>query len=100
MSKTTKSIKVKIFGSEYPLKGENEEFTKSVASHVDTMLGSIHEKLPGQPPLTIAVLSALNITEELLKEKDRYHTSVNELRNEIEKLTGYIERSISEVSGS
>ena len=30
-----KSIKVKIFGSEYPLRGESEELTKKVANYVD-----------------------------------------------------------------
>jgi len=35
-----KSIKVKIFGSEYPLRGESEEFTQKVASHVDEMINS------------------------------------------------------------
>lgn len=94
MTKTAKSIKVRIFGSEYPLKGENEEFTKNVAQHVDTMLGNIYEKFPGQPPLTIAVLSALNITEELLKEKERFHSSVNFVKGEVEQLTDFLERGI------
>jgi malonate-semialdehyde dehydrogenase (acetylating)/methylmalonate-semialdehyde dehydrogenase len=35
MAADGKSIKVKIFGSEYPLRGESEELTKKVAGYVD-----------------------------------------------------------------
>ena len=89
-----KSIKVKIFGSEYPLRGESEEFTKKVASHVDEMINSIHDKIPEQPPLTVAVLSALNITEDLLKEKDRSNTLVSYVESEAGKITHYLDNCL------
>lgn len=86
-----KSIKVKIFGSEYPLRGENEDFTKMIAAYVDTMISSIHEKIPEQPPLTVAVLSALNITEDLMKERERNQQSMTHLETEIIKLSNYLD---------
>ncbi len=92
-----KSIRVKIFGNEYPLRGENEEFTKQVATYVDSMLTKIHEKLPEQPPLTIAVLSALNITEDLLKEREEYSTNMERLELEIEKLSNYFDSCLSDI---
>ena len=54
MAADGKSIKVKIFGSEYPLRGESEELTKKVAGYVDQMISTIHDKIPEQPPLTVA----------------------------------------------
>ena len=54
MNADRKSIKVTIFGSEYPLRGDSEEFTKRVAVYVDDMITSIHNKLPDQPTLTVA----------------------------------------------
>ena len=95
---TGKSIKVKIFGTDYPLRGENEDFTKKVASHVDTMLNRIHEKIPEQPPLTVAVLTALNITEEMLKERDQQQEAVDNLEAEITKLSDYLDNCLSEES--
>ena len=91
---TSKSIKVKIFGAEYPLRGENEDFTKRVATHVDSMLMKIHDKIPEQPPLTVAVLSALNITEDLLKEQDRHQEDVSYLETEITKLSNYLDNCL------
>jgi cell division protein ZapA (FtsZ GTPase activity inhibitor) len=89
-----KSVKVKIFGSEYPLRGESEEFTKKVAGYVDTMINSIHDKIPEQPPLTISVLAALNITEDLLKEKDKNREMISSFENEIIKISNYLETSL------
>jgi cell division protein ZapA (FtsZ GTPase activity inhibitor) len=90
-----KSIKVKIFGSEYPLRGDNEDFTKKVAAYVDSMLNRIHERIPEQPPLTVAVLSALNISEDLLKEREKNHRAATELEVEITKLSNYLENCLS-----
>jgi cell division protein ZapA (FtsZ GTPase activity inhibitor) len=89
-----KSIRVKIFGNEYPLRGDNEDFTKRVAAYVDGMLMKIHDKIPEQPPLTVAVLSALNITEDLLKERERYTQDVAHLEAEVEKLSNYLDNCI------
>ena len=89
-----KSIKVKIFGNEYPLKGENEDLTKRVASYVDGMLMKIHDKIPEQPPLTVAVLSALNITEDLLQEREKHTQEVVHLEAEVEKLSNYLDNCL------
>ena len=89
-----KSIKVKIFGNEYPLKGENEDLTKRVASYVDGMLMKIHDKIPEQPPLTVAVLSALNITEDLLQEREKHVLEVTHLEAEVEKLSNYLDNCL------
>lgn len=91
---STKSIKVKIFGSEYPLRGDNEDFTKQIAEYVDSMLTKIHDKIPEQPPLTVAVLSALNITEDLFKERDRHRDDVGNLEREIVKLSNYLDNCL------
>jgi cell division protein ZapA (FtsZ GTPase activity inhibitor) len=89
-----KSVRVKIFGSEYPLRGESEEFTKKVAGYVDAMINSIHDKIPEQPPLTISVLAALNITEDLLKEKDKSREMMSNFENEIIKISNYLDTSL------
>lgn len=86
-----KSIKVKIFGSEYPLRGENEDLTKRIASYVDSMLTRIHDKIPEQPPLTVAVLSALNITEDLMKEREEHQQTMMHVQTEIVKLNNYLD---------
>lgn len=96
MATDGKGIKVKIFGSEYPLRGESEELTKKVASYVDEMITMIHNKIPEQPPLTIAVLSALNITEDLFKEREKNRELFSSTETEIEKMSSYLDQFIAE----
>jgi cell division protein ZapA len=94
-SMTGKSIKVKIFGSEYPLRGENEELTKKIAAYVDSMLTRIHDRIPEQPPLTVAVLSALNITEDLMKEREVRHQEFTHVETELAKLSNYLDNCLA-----
>ena len=95
-----KSIKVKIFGSEYPLRGENEDLTKRIASYVDAMLTRIHDTIPEQPPLTVAVLSALNITEDLMKEREQNQQAAMRVQTEIVKLGNYLDNCLESVGES
>ena len=94
MTTDRKSIKVKIFGSEYPLRGESEEFTRRVATYVDEMINTIHGKIPEQPTLTVAVLSALNITEDLFKERERSRSLQTLVESEVSKLTNYLDACV------
>lgn len=96
MTTDRKSIRVKIFGSEYPLRGESEEFTRRVATYVDEMISTIHSKLPEQPTLTVAVLSALNITEDLFKERERSKAVASLVKGELDKLTEFFDRCLDE----
>lgn len=95
MASDGKSIRVKIFGSEYPLRGESEEITKKVASYVDQMISTIHEKIPEQPPLTVAVLSALNITEDLFKEREKNRVLTEMLEAEIGRVNEYLDQRLN-----
>ena len=96
MTTDKRSIRVKIFGSEYPLRGESEEFTRNVATYVDEMISSIHAKIPEQPTLTVAVLSALNITEDLFKERERSKAVVSLVSGELDKVTAYMDNCLHE----
>ena len=79
MSENSRIIKVHIFGEDYPIKGdfedqaEAEQFRQhvvNVARYVDKSMHEIAEKSANRSPKNIAVLVALNITDELLKLKE------------------------------
>jgi cell division protein ZapA (FtsZ GTPase activity inhibitor) len=59
------------------------------------MITSVHEKIPEQPPLTVSVLAALNITEDYFKEKERGSQLVSSLEYELSKITNYLDTSIN-----
>ena len=88
----SESVKVTILGSEYSLRTNDEALVKELAAELDTELKDLQQKLPGKPPTTLAVLTALNISEQ------QVHAQMNELR-EIERLAREIEALCETLEG-
>ena len=85
-----KSLRVKIYDTEYSLKGEDEKLMKEAVSYVDSLMNELSSKIPQQTPSTIAVLTALNIAEEFLKFKNLSQQSCSSIRNEMDSLNNKI----------
>jgi cell division protein ZapA len=65
----SKTIRVTIFGDEYPLRAEGEadtEYMTRVAEHVDRAMRKIADRSPSMPAAKVAILAALNITDEMM----------------------------------
>ena len=82
-----KSIRVRIYSSEYPLKVDDEQLTYKAAQHIDRMMTEMHSSIPEQPPVTLAVLSALNVSEALFHEKQLTQRVLHEAENELRSLS-------------
>jgi cell division protein ZapA len=81
-----KSLRVKIYDTEYSLKGEDEELMKEAANYVDSLMNEFSSKISQQTPSTIAVLTALNIAEEFLKFKNLNQQSCSNIKDEMDSL--------------
>jgi cell division protein ZapA len=63
-------LKVKIYGTEYPIKGDSElAYIKQVAEYVDLKMREVNKIAPEVSTLKVAILAALNIADELFKER-------------------------------
>ena len=71
-------IKVEIFGSEYRIKGDADgEYVKRVAAYVDEKMKQVSQLTADSAVSKIAILAAINIADELLKERQqREHAAV------------------------
>ena len=66
MSNKENKIKVEIFGTSYILKGESgTEYMQELASYVDKKMREIQQETGIISPAKIAILTALNIADEL-----------------------------------
>lgn len=65
------TVAVKIFNTEYKLRGDDADRIRRAASIVDEQMQFVATKAPMQPAATTAVLAALNTAEHLLSEQDR-----------------------------
>ena len=80
-------IEVRIFGQTYQIKaGADSDHIKRVAQHVDEKMREIASATPTVDTLKIAVLAALNITEELFQLKKQKREGDKELERRAEKL--------------
>jgi cell division protein ZapA len=70
MTEKKQSVKVNIFGEDYPIKGDaNADYIREVAGYVDQKMKEVSERLSNKLPLRVAVLAAMSITDELFKER-------------------------------
>jgi len=71
MEEKKQAVKVNIFGEDYPIKGDSDALhIQSVAKYVDQKMKEVAEKISNKLPLKVAVLAAMNITDELFKERE------------------------------
>lgn len=93
-----KTLTVSIHGKEYSISSSNsEEYVQSVADYVDTKMKEVTASSNQFPsPVTVAVLAALNITDELFQERENCSEKVN-IEDTIDKLTEELRESLSEI---
>jgi len=87
MSEELRSIRVSIFGRDYNIRGGSDsEYIKTVAAHVDSVMRDIADKTGSLSSGRVAILAALNIADEMLKERQYFDEFTNELARELEEV--------------
>ena len=86
------NIKVNIFGTEYPLRvNANVEYVKRIAEYVDSKMREVQAAKPNRPVHQIAILAALNITDELLHQKEVQKKRHINFEEKVKSLTDKLE---------
>ncbi len=79
MSDEYNIIKVNIYGTEYPIKGTTDvDYIKKVAQYVDNKMREVNKNISIDSSLKVSILAALNITDELFKEREKTTSSISE----------------------
>lgn len=74
---------VDIFGEEYIMRGDaTPEYMKMLANYIDKKMKHIGARQPQLPVYKIAVLTALNIADELSKLQEDYDSLVKMMDSE------------------
>lgn len=91
------STKVEIYGQEYRISGDADpEYVAEIARYVDKKMKEVAKGTPlGSGSLSkIAILGALNIAEELFKERDEK----NRILSGIEAATSRMKEKLEEIT--
>lgn len=76
-------VAVSIFNEEYVVKGEeNPEYIEMLASFVDRRMKMIQQRNPNLSSTKVAVLTALNLADELNKLQEDYDELAKNLEEE------------------
>lgn len=77
------TVTVKINGTDYPLKGEeNERYLIKVASYVDRKVRKLMENNSSLSTASASILAAINVVDDMFKLQEAY----NELSEKLDKL--------------
>ena len=89
-----KSIRVRVLSRDFALRvrEEDENATRAFADHVDAKMRAFKEAHPEQPELTVAIVTALALAEELHAARDAQE-QLEYIDNRLgEELTGLEQR--------
>ena len=94
--KEDNQIKITIFGQEYSVKAPADPtYIKKIAEYVDTKMREVQSGFSStQSSNRIAILSAMNITDELFNDKKRGDSDNNEIEEKITSLIELIDESV------
>jgi len=93
------SVKVNILGSEYALKSDADpEYISDLASYVDQKMQKLQQGSSTHAPLKIAVLTAVNISDELFRLKRKYEKLVKEIESASEEITENLDNFLNQYS--
>ncbi|GBD93605.1 cell division protein ZapA [bacterium BMS3Abin05] len=89
MTEEKRTLKVNIYGTEYPIRGQADvDYILKVADYLDQKMREIDQQLSQKSALKVAILAALNITDELFRNRlekaelvEKYERKIQELLN-------------------
>jgi len=90
-------LKVNIYGTEYPIKGTTDaDYIRQVAEYVDGKMRDIDQSTSVKSSLKVAILAAINIADELFREREEKRGLVKNFEEKISHLSRLINENLKE----
>jgi cell division protein ZapA len=102
MKDTTDSnlIPVEIFGQTYKVRGEEDQgYIEELARYVDSKMKAVAETTGTIDSLKVAILAALNITDEFFKLESEHKNSETNVAAKANELADALDEAIRENTG-
>lgn len=88
-------LKVNIYGTEYPIRGEVDmEYIRRVAEYVDRKMREVDQNTTAKSSLKVAILAALNIADELFRERDEKAGLVKSFEAQADRLSQVLNENL------
>jgi cell division protein ZapA len=91
------TVWVSILGQEYPVRAEADaDYIREIAAFVDARMRMIQQSDPERPALKVAILSALNLTDELFALRREKQELAERYERKVRELTEHLNRGLLE----
>lgn len=91
------SMRVIILGQEYPVHADADaEYIREIAAFLDDRLRTIYQAEPSRPLLKIAILTALNLSDELFTLRRENQELVERFEQKVREFTDHLNRGLLE----
>ncbi|HVP76526.1 MAG TPA: cell division protein ZapA [Thermodesulfobacteriota bacterium] len=88
-------VEIKVFGQTYTVKTDaEEEYIQDVAKYVNEKMEEVLKKTKSVSTLNVAILTALNIADDLLREKEKRTALLREVEAKSRELVEKIDIKI------
>jgi cell division protein ZapA len=88
-------MKIAIYDQTYNVNsGQSEEYLKTLANYVDDKMREVADATQIADSLKVAVLTALNIADEMFALRERQKQIEGPLRKRVEKCVGMVEKAL------
>ncbi len=93
-----RSVNVTIFGREYTLRGDAERaYVEKVAALVDEKMREISDQSNIASTSKVAILVAVNLADELLRERQKHQQALNLLDERTGQITAYLDKEMEQL---
>ncbi len=90
-------VEIKVFGQTYTVKTDAEEdYIQEVAKYVNEKMEEVLRKTKSVSTLNVAILTALNVADDLLREKEKRTALLREVEAKSKDLVEKIDIKIGE----
>lgn len=91
----TKTIEVEVYGQRFSLQGEaDEKYFHELAKYVDGQMRMLSQKMTTGTPTKLAILSAINIADQLFQQKRRRKGGEEDIERKAQKILESIEQQL------
>ncbi|MBL8142057.1 MAG: cell division protein ZapA [Acidobacteria bacterium] len=92
----TRVVTVEIGGLRYPIRSElPEDYVQALASYVDAKLQAAADDTEAGDSMKVAIVTALNIADELFRSRDATDTPGPSVRMRVEALEHLVEAALA-----
>ena len=89
------TTRVSVLDEPFGIRSEADpEYTRRVAAHVDGRLRDLRRASPGLEPFPVAVLGAMEITDDLFRSREKVGTTIRDAVYRIERMLGKVDRAL------